>query len=82
MNRVLLLMVAALGMTLSACASEVTDPVPPTPVAEEQRLPPAEQLSTDLRDQEAILRKAAEIDRGFDHVPLVEPTPGPWPEMP
>ena len=80
MNRALLLMVLALGMTVAGCASEVTDPVPPAPVAEEQRLPPAEPLSTELRERAAILRKAAEIDRGLDRVPLVLPTPGPWPE--
>ena len=80
MNRALFVVVVALGMTVAGCASEVTDPVPPAPVAEEQKLPPAEQLSTNLRDEEAVLRKAAEIDHGYDRVPLVLPTPGPWPE--
>ncbi len=71
---------AAVGMTVAGCATEVADPVAPEPVAEEQRPPPEQQLNTELRDPAAVLRKAAEIDRGFDRVPQVLPTPGPWPE--
>ena len=80
MKTALFLVFATLGITLAGCASDVTDPVPPEPAAEEQRSPPDQPLSAELRDEEAILRKGAEIDRGFDRVPLVLPTPGPWPE--
>lgn len=80
MNRALFIVLVGLAMTVAGCATEVTDPLPATPPPEEQRDPPARQLSAELRDPEAILRKAAEIDRGLDRVPQVLPVPGPWPE--
>lgn len=80
MNRALILTLVALSLTVAGCASEVDDPLPPTPTQEEQRPPPEQPLNTELRDPEAILRKAAEIDNGLERVPQVLPVPGPWPE--
>jgi len=80
MNRALFLVLVAMGMTVAGCASDVVDPIPPTPAAEQQREPPAQPLEAELRDPEAMLRKAAEIDRGLEDVDLPKPTPGPWPE--
>lgn len=82
MKRALILLLVGLSLSVASCASDVEDPLPPAPVPEEQRLPPDQPLSTELRDPEAILRHAAEIDRGIDDVPpiLVLPPPTPWPE--
>jgi opacity protein-like surface antigen len=82
MNRMLILCFLALGLTVSACASDVVDPVPVPPAAEEQRLPPEQPLSTELRDPAALLLGGIEIDHRLDHVPQVDPNPdpGPWPE--
>jgi hypothetical protein len=80
MNRTLFLCFLGLGLAVSACASDVVDPVPVPPAAEEQRLPPDQPLSTELRDPEALLLGGIEIDHRLDHVPQVLPVPGPWPE--
>jgi hypothetical protein len=80
MNRALFVFLAGLGIAVAGCATDVVDPVAPPPAAEEQKLPPDQPLSTQLRDHEALLLGGIEIDRGLDRVPQVLPEPGPWPE--
>lgn len=45
MNRVLFAAVLSLSLSAIGCATDVDDPVPPTPAPEPQRNPPAQALS-------------------------------------
>ena len=83
MKHALSVMVVGLCMTMmGGCAASVDDPIPPAPAPEEQRDPPERQLSTQLRDPQAILMAGIEIDRGLERVPPKEMPlpPSPQPE--
>ena len=83
MNRPLFVMALGLGMGLMGCAAGVDDPVPPAPAPEEQRDPPKQTLSADLRDPQQQLLSGIEINNGFGSVPAkqVHPDPLPIPEQ-
>ena len=82
MNRALLAVgvgVLGLSMAMMGCATDVEDPVPPSPAPEAQRDPPKQQLSAQLRDPEAQLISAIAINHGLESVPAKQPTPTPRP---
>lgn len=79
MSRALFAMVLGLGMGLMGCATDVDDPVPPTPAPEAQREPPRQALSITLRDPQQDLLDAIDVDRGFSKVPAKQTPPGPLP---
>ena len=79
MNRALFAMALGLGMGLMGCATGVDDPVPPAPAPEEQRDPPSQALSAELRDPQQQLLSGIEINKGFSDVPVKQVNPGPLP---
>ena len=79
MNRALFAMALGLGMSLMGCATGVDDPVPQAPAPEEQRDPPSQALSGELRDPQQLLLSGIEINKGFNDVPVKQVHPGPLP---
>jgi hypothetical protein len=79
MNRSLFAMALGLGISLMGCATGVDDPVPQAPAPEEQRDPPAQALSGELRDPQQQLLSGIEINKGFDNVPVKQVQQGPLP---
>ena len=79
MNRSLFAMSLALGLGLMGCATGVDDPVPQAPAPEEQRDPPAQPLSAELRDPQQQLLSGIEINKGFSDVPAKQVHQGPLP---
>lgn len=83
MKRALFAMVLGLGIGLMGCAAGVDDPVPQAPAPEEQRDPPAQALSGELRDPQQQLLSGIETNDGFSQVPakqLINKGPLPTPE--
>jgi hypothetical protein len=79
MKRALFAMALGLGIGLMGCATGVDDPVPPAPAPEEQRDPPSQALSGDLRDPEQRLLSGIEINKGISDVPAKQAPPAPLP---
>jgi hypothetical protein len=79
MNRGLFAMALGLGMGLMGCAAGVDDPVPPAPAPEEQRDPPSQALSGELRDPQQQLLSGIEINKGLSDVPAKQVLQGPLP---
>ena len=79
MNRSLFAMALGFGMGLMGCATGVDDPVPQAPAPEEQRDPPTQALSGELRDPQQQLLSGIEVGRGFSDVPIKQAPPGPIP---
>ena len=79
MKRALFAVVVALGVGMMGCATSVDDPVEPTPAPEPQRDPPQQTLSGQLRDPQAQLIAAVEVDRGIENVMPKQRVPGPQP---
>ena len=79
MNRTLFAMALGLGMGLMGCATGVDDPVPPAPTPEEQRDPPTQALSGELRDPQQQLLSGIEINDRLSNVPAKQVLPGPLP---
>lgn len=79
MNRTLFVIALGLGVSLMGCATGVDDPVPQAPAPEEQRDPPSQTLSGELRDPQQQLLSGIEINRGFSDVPAKQVHPGPLP---
>lgn len=61
--------VGVVGLTLMGCATDVEDPVPPAPAPEEQKDPPKQALSGQLRDPQMQLISGLEVNRGLANVP-------------
>lgn len=83
MNRLLIAMVAAFGLTMGGCAADVDTPLPPPPgPQEEQGDPPNQLFKAALRDPQSLLIDGAELDKGFARVPReqVPPWVDPIPE--
>jgi hypothetical protein len=83
MKRALFMMVVGLGIGLTGCAAGVDDPVLPTPAPEEQRDPPKESLSAQLRSPQQQLISDIEKNDALHRVPAEQniiPTPVPLPE--
>lgn len=79
MNRSVIAIVLGVGMSLMGCAAGVDDPVPQAPAPEEQRDPPSQSLSGELRDPQQQLISGIEINNGFGSVPAHQTPPGPNP---
>jgi hypothetical protein len=79
MNRALFAMALGLGMSLMGCATGVDDPLPPEPARQEQRDPPKQALTGNLRDPQEQLLVAVEIENGLSDVPAKQIIPGPLP---
>ena len=79
MNRALFAMVLGVGMGLMGCATGVEDPVPQAPAPEEQRDPPAQALSGELRDPQQQLLSGIEMNDRLSGVPAKQVLPGPVP---
>jgi hypothetical protein len=77
MKHVLFALVLGLGVGMVGCASDVEDPVPPAPAPEEQRDPPKQTLSDQLRDPQAQLISAISVDHGYENVPAKQKPPIP-----
>ena len=82
MKRALLIVAVALGVGMMGCATDVEDPIPPTPAPEPQRDPPKETLSGELRDPQAALISQIGVDRGFESVPAKQRPPLPQLRVP
>ena len=80
MKRALFALVLGLGVGMMGCATAVDDPVPPTPAPEEQRDPPAQTLSGQLRDPQAQLISTIAINHGYEAVPPKQKPPLPEPQ--
>jgi hypothetical protein len=80
MNRTLFAMALGLGMMgLMGCATGVDDPVPQAPAPEEQRDPPSQALSGELRDPQQQLLSGIGVNQGFSEVPVKMVHQGPLP---
>ena len=79
MKRALFAIALGVGMSLMGCATGVEDPVPQAPAPEEQKDPPAQQLSGELRDPQQQLLSGIEINKGFSDVPVKQVHQGPLP---
>jgi hypothetical protein len=65
---------------MMGCATDVEDPVPPTPAQEPQRDPPQQTLSGQLRDPQAQLISQIAVDHGYENVPAKQKPPIPEPQ--
>jgi hypothetical protein len=75
--------VGFVGLTMMGCATDVDDPVVPAPAPEEQRDPPKQALSGQLRDPQQQLLSEIELNRGLaavppERVPTSPPIPQPF----
>lgn len=80
MKRALFALVLGLGVGMMGCATDVDDPIPPTPAPGEQRDPPAQTLSGQLRDPQAQLISTIAINHGYESVPPQQKPPLPEPQ--
>lgn len=79
MKPALFAVVLGLGIGMMGCAAGVEDPLPPAPAPEEQRDPPKQTLSAELRDPQQQLMSGIAIDNGFSEVPIKQGPAGPLP---
>jgi len=84
MKRALFALVLALGGRLISKKTNVQDPVPPAPAPVEQKDPPAQTLSGELRDPQQQLLSGIGGDNGITNVPALQHprSPTPTPELP
>jgi hypothetical protein len=85
MKRVLFaLAVSVVSIGMMGCATNVDDPVPPTPAPEPQRDPPKQVFSAELQTPEMALISQMGINDGLSAVPARQrpPLPSPIVETP
>jgi hypothetical protein len=83
MNRVLFAVaVGVVSLGMMGCATNVDDPVPPTPAPEPQRDPPKQVFSAQLQSPEAALISQIGINDGTANVPAKQKPPIPEPFAP
>lgn len=81
MKRALFVMVVGLGIGMMGCAAGVEDDVVPVAAPEEQRDPPQQALTTQLRDPQSQLIDGVAVNKGFERVPAKQiPTQPPVPQ--